>query len=207
MAAFIGSNMHYAASTSPIVPHQTWRFGVRFYLSTDGSENDSLEILPEEIISITLPTFKDTVSTRNFMNTRRSYNTGRDTTGNITIRFNTHPMFNPLFDVLNMSHFDPNTGSQLVKRVYLDKYRQFDKIEITMLSSDASNSCQKQITLQSVHVMDISADELNYESNGKLTVTLQLHYDLWYWSIIDHSHYAIGNRPGGRFVLGYKSYQ
>ncbi len=74
MAAFIGSNIHYMAMTSPITPHQVWRFGVRFYLSYDGSENDSLEILPEELISTQLPTFKDTVSTRNFMNSRRSYN-------------------------------------------------------------------------------------------------------------------------------------
>ena len=186
MAAFIGSNVHYMAMTSPITPHQVWRFGVRFYLSYDGSENDSLEILPEELISTTLPTFKDTVSTRNFMNSRRSYNTGRDTTGSITMRFNTHPMYNPLYNVLNMMYMDPNTGSQLFTRAYLDKYRQFDKVEITLLSSDASNAVQKQLTLQNVHVVDLSADELNYESNSKLTVTLQLHYDLYYWSIKDH---------------------
>lgn len=186
MAAFIGSNVHYTNITSAITPHQVWRFGVRFYLSYDGTANDSLEILPEELISTTLPTFKDTVSTRNFMNSRRSYNTGRDTTGTINMQFNTHPMYNPLFNVLNMMYMDPNTGSQLFTRAYLDKYRQFDRVEITMLSSDASNAVQKQITLQNVHVVDLSATELNYEGNAKLTVTLQLHYDLYYWSIIDH---------------------
>lgn len=188
MTAFVGNKMHWMNTTSRIVPHTTWRFGVRFYLSTDASENTSLEILPEEIISIGLPTFKDTVSVRNFMNTRRSYNTGRDTTGQITIRFNTHSMYNPLFNVLNMTYMDPNNGSQLFTRHYLDCMRQFDKVEITLLPYDASNALQKQITLQDVHVVDMNADELNYESNSKLTVSLTLQYSLWYWSNIDHTY-------------------
>ena len=180
--------MHWVSVTSPLTPHQTWRFGVRFYSYYDPykSQNLSVDILPEELISITLPTFKDTVSTRNFMNSRRSYNTGRDTTGTVTIRFNTHPMYNPLYDALNMSHADIFNGPTVVTRAYLDEFRQFDRVEITLISSDASMCVQKQITLHNVHTVDINADELNYESNGKLTVTLTLHYDLAFWSGIDH---------------------
>lgn len=196
MAAFNGPKMHYHQVTSAITPHTTWRFGVRFFNERDGyygtarvdtHENDTvLEILPDELISISMPSFKDTVSVRNFMNTRRSYNTGRNTRGQVTIKFNTHPLYNPLYDTYNMSEFNVDSGSQLFKRVYLDSFRRFNAIEITLLSSDASNATQKQIVLQNIHSIDINADELNYESESKLTVTVTAEYDMWYWSQTDH---------------------
>ena len=55
-----------------------------------------------------------------------------------------------------------------------------------MLSSDASMAIQKQLVLQNIHIKDINADELNYEAESKLTVTLTAEYDMWYWSAIDH---------------------
>lgn len=196
MAAFNGPKMHYQQVTSAITPHTTWRFGVRFFNERDGhygiarvdtQDYDTvLDILPDELISISLPSFKDTVSVRNFMNTRRSYNTGRNTRGQITIKFNTHPMYNPLYDAFNMSEFNVDSGSQLFKRVYLDSFRRFNAIEITLLSSEASQATQKQLVLQNIHSIDINADELNYESETKLTVTLTAEYDMWYWSKTDH---------------------
>lgn len=196
MAAFNGPKVHYTQVTSLLTPHTTWRFGVRFFNERDGhyglarvdtqEEDVVLEILPDELISISLPTLKDTVSVRNFMNTRRSYNTGRNMRGGITMKFNTHPMFNPIHDAMNMKAFNLNQGSQLIPRVYLDSYRRFNAIEITLLGQDASNSEQKQIVLQNVHNVDLNADELNYESEGKLTVTMTAEYDNWYWSTTDH---------------------
>ena len=196
MAAFNGPKVHYHQVTSLVTPHTTWRFGVRFFLERNGhyglataevqNEDVVLEILPDEIISIGLPTIKDTVSVRNFMNTRRSYNTGRNMHGSFNMKFNVHPMFNPLYDVYSMKAFNLNEGSQLVPRVYLDSFRRFNAVEISLLSSDASNAIQKQIVLQNVHFVDINADELNYESESKLTVSIQCEYDNWYWSQIDH---------------------
>lgn len=196
MAAFNGPKMHYHQVTSTITPHTTWRFGVRFFNERDGyygtarietqKEDVVLEILPDELISISLPSFKDTVSVRNFMNTRRSYNTGRNTRGQITLKFNTHPLYNPLHDVFSMGEFNVDSGSQLVKRVYLDSFRRFNAIEITLLSSEASQATQKQLVLQNIHSLDIHADDLNYESESKLTVTLTAEYDMWYWSKTDH---------------------
>lgn len=196
MAAFNGPKVHYQQVTSIVTPHTTWRFGVRFFKERNGyygqataelqEEDISLEILPDEIISIGLPTLKDTVSVRNFMNTRRSYVTGRNMHGSFSMKFNVHPMFNPLYDIYSMKAFNLNQGSQLIPRVYLDSFRRFNAIEISLLSSDASNAIQKQIVLQNVHNVDINADELNYESDGKLTVTIQAEYDNWYWSKIDH---------------------
>lgn len=196
MAAFNGPKVHYHQVTSLVTPQTTWRFGVRFFKERNGhyglataelqEEDVSLEILPDEIISIGLPTVKDTVSVRNFMNTRRSYNTGRNMRGSFNMKFNVHPMFNPLYDIYSMKAFNLNQGSQLIPRVYLDSFRRFNAIEISLLSSDASNAIQKQIVLQNVHNVDINADELNYETDGKLTVTIQAEYDNWYWSTIDH---------------------
>jgi len=193
---FNGPKVHYELATSLVAPHTTWRFGVRFYSERDSyygtgrietQQNDVvLQILPDELISISMPTIKDTVSVRNFMNTRRSYNTGRNFHGTITLKFNTHPLFNPLYDVYRMKEFNFNEGSQLVQRVYLDSFRRFNTIEVTLLSSDASNAIQKQIVLQNIHFVDINADELNYESEGKLTVTITATYDNWYWSTTDH---------------------
>lgn len=196
MAAFNGPKVHYQQVTSLINPHTTWRFGVRFFLERNGNfglataevhqQDISLEILPDELISISLPTIKDTVSIRNFMNTRRSYNTGRNMRGSFNMKFNVHPLFNPIYDVYNMNAFNLNKGSQLKPRVYLDSFRRFNAVEISLLSSDASNAIQKQIVLQNIHFVDINADELNYESEGKLTVTIQCEYDNWYFSTIDH---------------------
>jgi hypothetical protein len=186
MSLFTGNQSVYGLTTSALTPHTVWRFALRFYLSSDGMPNDSLELLTDEAISITMPTIKDTVSTRNFMNTRRSYNTGRNTVGQVDLRFNTHSMYNPLFNVLNWSHLDPNTGSQLVTRAYLDEYRQFDTVEITILPNAADCAMQKQLTLQNVHHVTGTADQLNYEGNTKFTVSLSLQYDLHYWSNIDH---------------------
>ena len=196
MAAFNGPKVHYQQVTSLINPHTTWRFGVRFFLERNGhygsattevqQEDVSLEILPDELISIGLPSIKDTVSIRNFMNTRRSYNTGRNMHGSFNMKFNVHPLFNPIYDVYSMKAFNLNEGSQLKPRVYLDSFRRFNAVEISLLSSDASNAIQKQIVLQNVHFVDINADELNYESEGKLTVSIQCEYDNWYFSTIDH---------------------
>lgn len=196
MAAFNGPKMHYHQLTSLVTPHTTWRFGVRFFMERNGhyglatvdigAEDVVLEILPDELISISMPTLRDTVSVRNFMNTRRSYNTGRNMRGTINLKFNTHPLFNPIHDALSMNAFNLNQGSQIIPRVYLDAYRRFNAIEITLLSSDASNAAQKQIVLQNIHIVDLNADELNYESEGKLTISMSVEYDHWYWSSIDH---------------------
>lgn len=196
MAAFNGPKVHYHQHTSLINPHTTWRFGVRFFLERNGHygsatveeqrEDVSLEILPDELISINLPTIKDTISIRNFMNTRRSYNTGRNMHGSFNMKFNVHPLFNPIYDVYSMKEFNLNSGSQLKPKVYLDSFRRFNAIEISLLSSDASNAIQKQIVLQNIHLLDINADELNYETEGKLTISIQAEYDNWYYSTIDH---------------------
>lgn len=196
MAAFNGAYTQYHQIASAITPHTTWRYGVRFFNERDGAygrareaiidEDVVLELLPDEVISITMPTFKDTVSTRNSMNSRRSYNTGRDYTGQITIKFNMHPMYNPLYDVFRMSEFNVDAGSTFVQRVYLDSFRRFNAIEISLLSSEASMATQKQIVLQNVHSVDLNYDGLDYESDSKLTATLTAKYDMWYWSTIDH---------------------
>ena len=98
MAAFNGPKIHYHQLTSLVTPHTTWRFGVRFFMERNGhyglatvdtgAEDVVLEILPDELISIGMPTLRDTVSVRNFMNTRRSYNTGRNMRGTINLKFN-----------------------------------------------------------------------------------------------------------------------
>lgn len=196
MTAFNGAYTIYHQIASTITPHTTWRYGVRFFNERDGAygkareavadEDVVLDLLPDEIISISMPTFKDTVSTRNSMNTRRSYNTGRDYTGQVTIKFNMHPMYNPLYDTCRMSEFNVDSGSAFVKRVYLDSFRRFNAIEISLLSSEASMATQKQIVLQNVHSVDLNYDGLDYESDSKLTVTLNAKYDMWYWSTIDH---------------------
>lgn len=197
MAEFNGPYLHYEQVTSMVTPHTTWRFGVRFFSEREGhyglarvdtqQQDVVLEILPDELISISLPTFKDTVSVRNFMNTRRSYNTGRNMRGSITLKFNMHPLFNPLYDVYTMKEFNLNSGSQLIPRVYLDSFRRFNAIEISILGAASMSSVQKQIVLQNVHSVDWNFDELNYESESKLTVTLTAEYDHWYWSKIDHT--------------------
>lgn len=196
MAAFNGSYTIYHQIASAIMPHTVWRYGVRFFNERDGAygrareavENQDtvLELLPDEVISISMPTYKDTVSTRNSMNTRRSYNTGRDYTGQVTIKFNMHPLYNPLYDTFRMSEFNVDSGSTFVKRVYLDSFRRFNAIEISLLSSEASMATQKQIVLQNIHSVDLNYDGLDYEADGKLTVTLTAKYDMWYWSTIDH---------------------
>lgn len=196
MAAFNGAYTIYHQIASTITPHTVWRYGVRFFNERDGAygrareavtdEDVVLDLLPDEVISISMPTYKDTVSTRNSMNTRRSYNTGRDYTGQVTIKFNMHPMYNPLYDAFSMSEFNVDSGSTFVKRVYLDSFRRFNAIEISLLSSEASMATQKQIVLQNVHSIDLNYDTLDYEADSKLTATLTAKYDMWYWSTIDH---------------------
>lgn len=193
MSVWNGNRSLWINRASAVTPQASWRFAVTFV--PEGGENDALEFLSEEIISITLPTFKDTVVTRNFMNTRYSYITGRDITGTVTIRFNVRPLANPIYDILNMAHFNWDTGTAgLNEKVYLDfnGHRQFKSVEITMLPTAGDFAMQKQITLQNVLVVDYKMDDLNYENNTKVTGSVTLHYDNWFWSNTDHGVNNLG---------------
>ena len=188
MTVWNGNRTLWQNRASAVVPHLSWRFGVKFRELRDAEMDYVFELLSEEIISITMPTFKDTVSTRNFMNSRKSFITGRDITGSIAIKFNIRPMGNPLYDILSQSELKwDNGGNGLNVKTYLYPFRTFGAVEITMLGSGADAATQKQLTLQNVLITDASISDLNYESNDKVTGSMTLHYDNWYWSEIDHT--------------------
>jgi len=188
MTVWNGNRTLWQNRASAMVPHQSWRFGVKFRELRDQEIDFVFELLSEEIISITLPTFKDTVTTRNFINTRRSYITGRDTTGSISIKFNIRPLGNPMYNILNMAYMNwDNGGNGMNAKTYLEPWRTFGSVEITMFGTGADAATQKQITLQNVLITDVNISDLNYESNDKVTCSMNMHYDNWYWSGIDHT--------------------